>query len=360
MILQKHFDKVFSSTSGYYKIGPEHHILFWMFYFLFNVLRWGSYYDDYLLSLKGNIIGFPIHMLLSYITIYIFIPKFIEKRRFFTFAVSLIASIFLMVRVKFDLTSLLVSTNVWPEGPVETTTFTFNYVITMMLGEFYVISFVTALKITIDWMQESKRVAKLQKTQLETELKFLRSQISPHFFFNTLNNIYSLSLEKSVKASETILKLSELMRYLLYETTENKQDLQKEIICIQNYLDLEKIRYGDLLQIKMSITGDIAGKKVSSMLLIPFIENAIKHGANKTIGKTNIIITFTIQQDFLHFKIVNTLPPQSPKSQIKQPGGIGIANVRKRLELAYRKDEYELQNYEEKNRYIVELKLKLR
>ncbi len=360
MILQKHFDKVFNGTSDYYKIGPEHHVLFWFCYFVFNVLRWGSYYDDYLLSLKGNIIGFPIHMLLSYVTIYIFIPKFIEKRHFFSFAVSVILSIFLMVRVKFDLTSLLVSSNVWPEGPVETTTFSFNYVITMMLGEFYVISFVTALKITIDWMQESKRVAKLEKTQLETELKFLRSQISPHFFFNTLNNIYSLSLDKSVKASETIIKLSELMRYLLYETNENKQDLQKEIICIQNYLDLEKIRYGDLLQVNMSITGDIEGKKVSSMLLIPFIENAIKHGANKTIGKTDIIITFTVQEDFLLFKIINTLPPQPSMVQLNQPGGIGIANVRKRLELAYSKDEFELQNYEEKNRYIVKLKLKLR
>lgn len=360
MILQKHFDKVFSGTSGYYKIGPEHHILFWSCYFLFNVLRWGSYYDDFLLSLKGNIIGFPIHMLLSYVTIYIFIPRFIEKRRFFSFAVSLIASIFVMVRLKYDLTSLLVSSNVWPEGPVETTTFSFNYVIAMMLGEFYVVSFVTALKITIDWMQESKRVAKLQKTQLETELKFLRSQISPHFFFNTLNNIYSLSLEKSVKASETILKLSELMRYLLYETNESKQDLQKEIICIQNYLDLEKIRYGDLLQVKMSITGDITGKKVSSMLLIPFIENAIKHGANKTIGRTDIIITFAIQDDFLLFKIINTLPPPSYKAQIGHSGGIGIANVRKRLELAYCKDEYEIQNYVKENSYIAELKLKLR
>ena len=107
--------------------------------------------------------------------------------------------------------------------------------------------------------------------QSETELKFLRTQISPHFFFNTLNNIYSLAIEKSEKTPKIILKLSELMRYLLYETRTKRQRLEQEIICIQNYLELESIRYGKLLEIDMKISGDIMNKKIAPILLLSFV-----------------------------------------------------------------------------------------
>ena len=145
----------------------------------------------------------------------------------------------------------------------------------MMIGELYVITFVTAIKVTMDWLQEQKRVTALEKTQLETELLFLRSQISPHFFFNTLNNIYSLAIEKSDKTPKLILRLSELMRYLLYETKSKRQSLEKEIICIENYLDLEQIRYGELLKTETTISGDIMDKKIAPILLLSFIENCL-------------------------------------------------------------------------------------
>ncbi|MDP5044413.1 MAG: histidine kinase, partial [Leeuwenhoekiella sp.] len=208
-----------NATTGY-KINSSHHVIFWLVYFLFNFLRWGSYYEDYFYSFKSNLLGFPIHMTLSYFTIYVLIPIFIYKRKYTFFILSLIAAIFVMVIVKYELTYFLISNNVWPEGPEETTSLNVNYIVVMMLGELYVISFVTAIKITIDWMRERQLAATLAASQLETELRFLRSQISPHFFFNTLNNIYSLSLEKSENTPETILKLSDLMRYLLYETKE--------------------------------------------------------------------------------------------------------------------------------------------
>lgn len=346
-----------NATTGF-KITITHHVVFWLFYFLFNILRWGSYYSDYLLSLKGNLIGFPIHMSLSYFTIFYLLPKFVSRRKFISFSVLLVLAIFLMVHLKYFLTYLLISNNVWPEGPEPTSSLTFNYIVTMMLGEFYVISFVTAIKITADWLQESKRVAKLEKVQLETELRFLRAQMSPHFFFNTLNNIYSLSLEGSKKASETILKLSELMRYFLYETKENRQELHKEILCIQNYLELEKIRYGDSLFIQMEVSGDIEGKTIAPMLLIPFVENAFKHGANKNIGPVEIKIDIQVEDKFLLFTVINTLP-QKENFNFKLSGGIGIENVRKRLELGYNKNDYTLKNYEENGNYIVKLKLKL-
>ena len=347
-------------TPSKYEILPVHHVLFWLVYFLFNLARWGSYYNDYMLSLKGNLLGFPIHMALCYFTIYLLVPKFLKKRKILLFMGSLLLAIFFMVLLKYYLTFLLISTNVWPEGPEVTSSPTFNYLLNMMIGEFYVVSFVSAIKLTIDWMRESRRASKLEKTKLQTELRFLRAQISPHFLFNTLNNIYALTLDRSPKAPEIVLGLSEYMRYLLYETSEGKQELQKEIACIQNYLDLERIRYGDRLKLEMEVNGDIQNKHIASLLLIPFIENAFKHGANRTRGHIEILIKFRVEQNRLFFRISNTLPQELNGNRIKGPGGIGIANVRKRLELGYKPGEYELKNYEDEENYIVELNLKLR
>ena len=347
-----------NSTTGY-KINPTHHAIFWLCYFLFNFLRWGSYYNDYLYSFKANLLGFPIHMTLTYFTIYVLIPTFIYRRKYILFAVSLFCAILVMVIIKYELTYFLISNNVWPEGPEETTSLNLNYVVVMMLGELYVISFVAAIKITIDWMRERQLASNLAKSQLETELRFLRSQISPHFFFNTLNNIYSLSLEKSENTPETILKLSDLMRYLLYETKQNRQPLTKEIKFIQNYLDLERIRYNDKLDLEFEITGNPKGRKIAPMLLIHFIENGFKHGAGKNTGKVHISIKLQIEEDQLIFKMSNTLPQKGLKNNLNKAGGIGIENVLKRLNLGYGPEGYQLDIFEADGEYHVHLKLNL-
>ncbi|MDN3595436.1 histidine kinase [Zunongwangia endophytica] len=351
----------FSSFSNY-RIKPIHHVLFWSIYFIFNMLRWGSFYQDYILSLKGNLLGFPIHMFLCYFSVYFLIPTFIYKKRYILFSIILFFAIFCMVIIKFELTYFLISSNVWPEGP-ETHSLTANYIIQMMLGEFYVISFFTAIKITIDYISTNQKAAKLEQSKLETELRFLRSQISPHFFFNTLNNIYALTLEKSQKAPEVVLKLSELMRYLLYETKNKRQSLEKEILCIQNYLDLERIRYGDNLNVEMEISGEILGKELSPMLLIPFVENAFKHGVNENIGNVFIKIILKVEDDFLYFEVANSVSQKRKKKlpkQLKPSGGIGIKNVKKRLELGYTKDEYKLDIGEKNGHFSIQLKLKLK
>ncbi|WP_306468594.1 sensor histidine kinase [Aestuariibaculum lutulentum] len=265
-----------------------------------------------------------------------------------------------MVLVKYNLTYWLVSHNVWPEGPEATDKLSLNYTIDMMIGELYVITFVTAIKITLDYLKEHKRVALLEKTQLETELRFLKTQVSPHFFFNTLNNIYSLSVEKSNKTPRMILKLSELMRYLLYETRERRQTLEKEIIYIQNYLDLERVRYDENLEVNMYISGDIQDKKIAPILLLTFIENAFKHGADKNIGKVKININFKIIENFLYFTVTNPLPQISEHQKPnKKAGGIGLVNAKKRLELGYNKNDYKLSIKQKKNKFVVKLKIKV-
>ncbi|MBD0779043.1 histidine kinase [Maribacter sp. ANRC-HE7] len=348
------------NASKDYDISYVHHIIFWSIYFIFNTLRWSHIHNDLLYSIKTNLIGFPIHIALSYFNVYYLMPKYVYNKKYFTYAMFVLGSLSIMLLVKFNLTYYFVSTNVMPEAIEVVDSLTLNYAITTMLGELYVVSFVTAIKITADWLRETNKLHDLEKRQLTTELKFLRSQISPHFFFNTLNNIYSLTLEKSDKAPEVVLKLSELMRYLLYASNKPKQDLKKEIDCIQNYIDLERIRFDDSLVVNMNISGNLENKKISPMMLITFIENCFKHGANQSLGKMYINVNIMIEDDVLLFKVSNTIPKKRKKDKpSSKNGGIGLSNVKKRLELAYAKNDYDLQIYEKDNVFHVELKIKV-
>lgn len=359
----KEESKAFISAEavGNYQVTYKHHIIFWVIYFIFNTLRWGSVHEDFTLSLKTNIIGFPIHMALTYFNIYFLMPRFVYKRRYVTYTLLILLSLFIMLLAKFYLTYYLVSTDVMPEFSEEVNSLTLNYTITTMLGELYVISFVTAIKITIDWLKEHSKLHELEKRQLSTELRFLRSQVSPHFFFNTLNNIYSLTLKKSEKAPEVILKLSELMRYLLYDTSTRKQSLKNEIECIQNYIDLERIRFDDKLEVDIEMSGELSGKVISPMLLMPLIENCFKHGASQNIGKTKIFLAINVKEDFMYFKLSNTNPTKKMKDKVPtRTGGIGLSNVRKRLELGYNKDDFELNVGEKDDNFDVYLKLNVK
>ncbi|UJH66350.1 sensor histidine kinase [Allomuricauda sp. SCSIO 65647] len=359
-INEKLHNLIQSKKVSHYKISYKYHIIFWTIYFIFNVLRWGSLHNDFEYSLKTNLIGFPIHIALAYFNIYYLMPKFIHTKKYFTYVILVFLSLFLMLLVKFNLTYYLVSTNVMPEAAEPVSSITLNYAIITMLGELYVISFVTAIKITIDWLQEHSKLHELERRQMATELRFLRSQVSPHFFFNTLNNIYSLTLEKSNKAPEVVLKLSDLMRYLLYATKKRKEGLKKEVECIQNYIDLERIRFDDSLEVDVNITGNLENKAIAPMLLIPLVENCFKHGASKNIGKMNICVNINVIDSFLYFETKNTKPKGEKKDRIpSRAGGIGLSNVRKRLQLGYAPNEYEFNVEENKTLFKVSLKLKV-
>ncbi len=342
------------------KITLKHHIIFWSIYFLLNWLRWGSYFNDYSYALKTNILGFAIHMSLCYLNVYVLMPRFVFKKKYVTYIILLLIALFIAVLAKFSLTYILVGHNVWPEGPEHIDHLTLNYSVNMMIGELYVIAFVTAIKTTLDWLNEHKRLTDLEKEQMETQLLFLRNQVSPHFFFNTLNNIYSLALQHSSKTPDVILKLAEVMRYLLYETKNRRKSLESELNCIRNYLDLEKLRHNKDIEINMKTEGDFKDKTIAPLLLLPFIENAFKHGANKNIGEVKINIKFKVIDDFLYFSISNPTPARTKYNKTDTSfGGIGLKNVKKRLDLGYDKEEYSLNIENDKNTFNVNLKIKV-
>jgi len=345
--------KWFKNTSSFIPI--KYHVLFWTGYFTFNVIRWGSYFSDYWYSLKSNLVEFPLHIILVYINVYFLIPKFILTKKYITYITLFLGFLFVLYSVRTGLNYVLVTENIWPEAESQQKAFTFNHIIAVTLGEIYVVALATAIKLTVDWIYERKRNEDLQKIQLKTELNFLKSQIQPHFFFNTLNNLYALTLEKSDVAPEVVLKLSNIMHYVLYEVKEPLIGLLDSIKYIQNYLDLERLRYGDKIISTLEIIGEIEDVKVPPLLFLPFIENSFKHGV-RNLEHSKVNITFeNIDNKLLNFTVENTIDEQQNAINAGSPG-IGNQNVRRRLELLF-KNNFELKTYIVNGNYCVQLKM---
>ena len=193
------------------------------------------------------------------------------------------------------------------------------------------------LKLFKVWLANQEKIKKLENINLKTELNYLKSQINPHFLFNTLNNIYVQTRIDQANASQTILKLSDLLRYQLYECSKDKVNLYSDIEYIKNYLELEKIRKTNA-NIEFTINGSPNGKLLSPFIFIPFVENAIKHGLNSGNGENYVRILMEITTDFIIFEVENSYNIQAPKVG---EGGLGLGNVKRRLELLY-PNKYEL------------------
>ncbi len=172
------FKKLFSKLH----IPIRFHAIFWVIYFIFNFIRWGSYFNDYWYSLKSNLIEFPLNIVITYFVIYYLIPRFILKKKYIEFFVYFILSLALLYILRTGLIYLLVTKNIWPEAIGVQKAFTFNHIVAVTIGEIYVIALVSAIKLTYEWVQEKGRNDELQKIQLQTELSLLKSQIQPHFF----------------------------------------------------------------------------------------------------------------------------------------------------------------------------------
>lgn len=204
-----------------------------------------------------------------------------------------------------------------------------------LLVYFLIIGFNSGIKIFVRWTEEQNIRSEKEKQHLATELAFLKHQISPHFFMNTLNNIHSLIDINAEQAKDSVIKLSRLMRYLLYESEPDKTSLKKELDFMESYIELMRLRYDEeTLSVQLSYPENTEDVKVPSFLFMSFIENAFKHGVDSRY-KSFIDIEFKIKDDKLSFMIKNSLFDRSNDS-VKDISGIGLDNVRKRLDLIYK------------------------
>jgi two-component system, LytTR family, sensor kinase len=196
----------------------------------------------------------------------------------------------------------------------------------------------------------------LQRDNLTLELNALKAQINPHFLFNTLNNIYSLALRKSDKAPDIVLKLSDMMRYVLYECNSGPVPVEKEIQFVSNYIELERIRHGSQASINYSLTGNPEESRIEPLLLIPIVENCFKHGINAQMKSGFVDIQLNVFKGKLQLEVANSVPLNG--SSFHDKGGIGLDNVKKRLELIY-PDKHKLEITALPQSYKVDLELNL-
>jgi two-component system, LytTR family, sensor histidine kinase AlgZ len=202
------------------------------------------------------------------------------------------------------------------------------------------------------WTYKQQDWLRAQQEKVTAELQLLKAQVHPHFLFNTLNNIYSFSLDYSPKTPELILKLSSLLNYMIYNCKTEKVLLEKEVEVMKNYIDLEKERYGNKIKISWNVEGDVKVKCIVPLLLLPFLENAFKHGASEQIENPWIGVDISVKDDILWCKISN-----SKNEFVKQSNNcIGINNVKKRLSILY-DGKHDLKITDEKNLFVVSMRL---
>ncbi|MCB9319191.1 MAG: histidine kinase [Lewinellaceae bacterium] len=258
-----------------------------------------------------------------YINIYLLIPTYLSKN-FLFYTLMLLGLCLLITPINTAVYSMVSGV---PMGV--------SAMVMFFLTFFFVTGTTTITKIIRDYVKQQSASKEIETSQIQTELKFLKSQINPHFLFNTLNNLYALTLKKSDAAPEIVIKLSEMLRYMLYECNERRVLLTKEIKYIRNYLDLELLRQGNKANITFDVEGDISDQKVAPLMFIPFLENAFKHGLNRGISHGFVRIIMQVKGNKLHFEIENSKPPALPTPELRKVGGIGLMNVKRRLNLIY-------------------------
>jgi len=213
----------------------------------------------------------------------------------------------------------------------------------------------TCLRLFVQWFQDAQDKIELEKQNFKSELSLLKNQLNPHFLFNTLNNIDSLITENSPNASLALNKLSEIMRYVVYDSENEFVPLQDEVNYLENYIALQKLRLTNENRIQLSITGNTANKQIAPMLFIPYVENAFKHSSLKAKPDDKIEIKLDIQDNELFFSCFNTTAAAIQKDK---SSGIGLELVQKRLDLIY-KNKYTLSIENSEKGFTVKLTIKL-
>lgn len=317
-------------TTNRYVHRVIYHLLFWIFYVLFFGSIYGKYGNDYRWYMIESLCMLPFIMLATYTTIYGILPFYLKKRKLVVTVILLVALLFLVTLGERICLRLINSLEVTSDTLFGVT---FLY---LLLETNFMVGIAFAIKVIKKWFEQQQEKHEMEKRNLETELNLLRAQLHPHFLFNTMNNLYALSVEKSAKTSEGIAKISELLRSVLYECNKAQILLAKEIKLLRNYIDLEKMRYGDRLHLQFTVTGEVKEMKIAPMLLFTFVENCFKHGSRNDPGNPYIKIGLEVSDKKLVFVAENSKP--KPVKETAADGiseGIGLANVKKRLGIIY-------------------------
>ncbi|MEO0733009.1 MAG: histidine kinase [Bacteroidota bacterium] len=334
---------------------PFYHAGGWLAFFLVNVateLRSAPYAP--LVVFSSQLINMIFFAVVVYVNLLNFFPNYLKKGRYWTYLGLLVTISLVLTPIKLVLKYIIFS----KEGGIRQDILDNLY--SYFFSMFLVAGLSTVGKIMVDWIVQNRKKTVAENETMQSELRFLKSQINPHFLFNTLNSLYALTLKKDDKAPDIVIKLSEMMRYMLYECNEPRVPLRKEINYLQNYLDLERLRQRKGIDIQLEVTGNVSDQMLAPLLLIPFLENSFKHGVNANIRDGFVYATLRVEDRTVNFTLENSKGSQMPDQLHgnRPSGGIGLKNVRRRLDLLYPKS-YDLRVEESPTTYTVKLALEL-
>ena len=334
------------------------HIAFWVVLVLYHTLIYSVYSGNFSTELMWEGMALPVKMGATYFTLYLLLPDYFMNRQFIRFSVyimlTLLFAAFLQRLIEYTVINLYIN----PYEQIETLLNPIK-VLRAVIGIYPVVALAAFIKVGKHWYRRDLESQKLERDKLEAELKFLKAQIHPHFLFNTLNNLYALTLKQSENASEVVLKLSDLLSYMLYEANDRTVPLAKELNLLEVYISLEKIRYGERLKISYNVTGDPEGKEIPPMLLLPFVENSFKHGASQELEQAEVRIDIEVEKNQLTLEVENDnsgVPEEPDGGGYRE--GIGLTNVKRRLGLLYG-ESHDLRIEDSGERFRVALTLQM-
>ncbi|MFC0516409.1 sensor histidine kinase [Mucilaginibacter angelicae] len=290
-------------------------------------------------------------IIIAYLNLQYFLPRYLLRKRYGAYFTVIILSVigYLTAQSLFDfyLYGYVV-------GPMRNSNLvealSYNFFSTL-----WYLGLMLALKLSMDWYGQQLIIQRITVEKLNAEVNFLRAQVNPHFLFNILNNLYALTLKKSELAPDVVLKLSEMMEYMLYDSTDEKVPLEKEIGYLNNYIELERLRFNSEAAIDLNINAALNGYEIAPLLLLPLVENAFKHGLGKLTKIGWLKIDIGLEQSTLEVTVENAKPLSAVS---KSKGGIGLDNLRKRLDLLY-PGRHMLQLEDRKDTFWVKLMIEL-
>ncbi|MFK8104928.1 MAG: sensor histidine kinase [Saprospiraceae bacterium] len=333
------------------------HFLFWLISF-YVLLRFFAYDQEYSTTDILYTLLFHLSLVITvYLNLEFLIPRHLRKGQYVVYAILMIPLLgfgsFLNI-LTFDYFADWIL-----PGYYFISYYEFKHIIQFMIV--YVL-LTSLLKLSKGWFQlrqAENQLDKIKKEKLQTELLALRTQINPHFLFNSLNSIYALSLEQTKKAPEIILKLSESLRYMLYEATDDFVPLEKELQYLENFIELQKLRVEDHpdFKIQFALEGKITDQKIAPLILIPFVENGFKYGIKGNPDQAYILIRLKIEEGQIDFRVENN-KGQLDEIENNPYSGIGLKNTKRQLDLLY-PEKYVLEIEDLEDRFIVHLKIAL-
>lgn len=334
------------------------HLSFWCVYLSFFVYQVISHQRspdiDWLTVLTVVGVQLIFALIIGYTNYFILLPAFLKNRKLGRYLLQFFVVFATLITLRLMVGRFLFDGFTGGTGYLYTTRYTIQVVTTNL----FIVIFLAMIRFAVDWFEFEARQKNVENERLTAELNFLKEQINPHFLFNTLNNLYYLAYTKSPNTTEVIAKLSQMMRYMIYDSNHALVPLSKEIEYMENYISLERLRLNDQIPIKFSVEGgNPQGLLIAPLIFITFLENAFKHGVSNNHPQAWVDISIRMKEKECIYRVVNSKIPFS-KTEPEQKSGIGLQNVKRRLELSY-PGKHSLTVDNQKDHYSVQLNIQL-